>query len=404
LARALHVALPAGTRLATVLAIGILIGLGLAYPMLPKDVHSQVTLRPEPQPVPRQPTAPPRLSAEPLPLPSPLPEPPAFEGRTVFGQPPSGEPAAAQPLPAPNAGPAPVTATVKANASAEPPVVTGLPPSVRGTPVPDTAALAPPAKTVASPEPAWQRNAIPVVMPEGRPLIAILIDDVGIHRRNSARVVELKAPLTLAYMTYADDLERQSAAARALGHELMLHVPMEPIDGGVDAGPNALIETLAPEEIRRRLTWDLDRFEGYVGINNHMGSRFTASEPGMAIVMEELKRRGLLFVDSRTIGTSVAGRMAERYAVPHADRDVFLDNEQDGAAVHERLAELEAVARRRGMAIGIGHPHDGTIAALAEWLPTLEAKGFTLVPVSAVVERRMRAEPRSAAVTAPPPG
>jgi polysaccharide deacetylase 2 family uncharacterized protein YibQ len=216
-------------------------------------------------------------------------------------------------------------------------------------------------------------------------------------------VAELPAPVTIAYMTYADNLPKLTAQARARGHELMLHFPMEPLDHAVDSGPNALLTGLDEAELRRRLSWGLDRFEGYVGVNNHMGSRFTSWEPGMALVMAELRRRGLLFVDSRTIASSVAARAAERYAVPHADRDVFLDNEQESGAVHEQLARLEEVARQRGTAIGIGHPHDGTLAALAEWLPTLEGKGFALAPVSAIVERRMQSAPKSAAVAAPPP-
>jgi polysaccharide deacetylase 2 family uncharacterized protein YibQ len=252
-------------------------------------------------------------------------------------------------------------------------------------------------------EPAWRRYAVRAEVTEGHPLIAILIDDAGLNRRNTAKLVDLPGPLTIAYMTYADDLQKQSAAAHAHGHELMLHVPMEPVDHGLNAGKNALETELDAAELQRRLNWGLDRLDGYVGINNHMGSRFTAWEPGMALVMQELKRRGLLFVDSRTIAESVADRMAERYSVPHADRDVFLDNDEDGAAVAERLVDLEAVARKHGMAIGIGHPHDGTIAALAEWLPTVAQKGFVLVPVSTVVERRMENEaPTAAAIRIPP--
>lgn len=252
-------------------------------------------------------------------------------------------------------------------------------------------------------EPAWRRYAVRAAVREGHPLIAILIDDAGLNRRNTARLVDLPGPLTFAFMTYADDLEKQSAAAHAHGHELMLHVPMEPLEQAVNAGKNALETELDAAELQRRLNWGLDRLDGYVGINNHMGSRFTAWEPGMGLVMQELKRRGLLFVNSRTIADSVADRVAERYAVPHADRDVFLDNDEDGAAVTERLVDLEAVARKHGMAIAIGHPHDGTIAALAEWLPSAAQKGFVLVPVSTIVERRMEGEARSAAAITVPP-
>jgi polysaccharide deacetylase 2 family uncharacterized protein YibQ len=252
-------------------------------------------------------------------------------------------------------------------------------------------------------QPAWRRYAVRAEVTEGHPLIAILIDDAGLNRRNTARLVDLRGPLTFAFMTYADNLQKQSAAARTHGHELMLHMPMEPLDHAQNAGPNALETELDAAELHRRLLWGLDRLDGYVGINNHMGSRFTAWEPGMSMVMEELKRRGLLFVDSRTIADSVGDRMAERYSVPHADRDVFLDNDEDGAAVTERLADLEAVARKHGMAIGIGHPHDGTIAALVEWLPTMAQKGFVLVPVSTIVERRMEGEARTATTATVPP-
>jgi polysaccharide deacetylase 2 family uncharacterized protein YibQ len=164
-------------------------------------------------------------------------------------------------------------------------------------------------------------------------------------------------------------------------------VPMEPLDGELDAGPQALLDRLPADEVLRRLRWDLSRFDGYVGINNHMGSRFTQSRDGMRVVLQEIKNRGLLFIDSRTIADSVGGKLAAELGVPHADRDVFLDNEQEAAAVEQQLARTEEVARRRGYAIAIGHPHDATIAALTRWLPTLERRGFVLVPVSAIVRR-----------------
>jgi polysaccharide deacetylase 2 family uncharacterized protein YibQ len=120
-----------------------------------------------------------------------------------------------------------------------------------------------------------------------------------------------------------------------------------------------------------------------------MGSRFTASEPDMRLVLAELKRRGLLFLDSRTIAGSVGAAVATQLGVPFAERDVFLDNVQSADAVEAKLAELERIARAHGHAIAIGHPHDATIAALAAWLPTLRARGFALVPLSTIVKRRM---------------
>jgi polysaccharide deacetylase 2 family uncharacterized protein YibQ len=402
LPRFLRLGISPAAALVSVLGVGILIGIALSYHLLQREVLRQEAVasaampaRPAPWSeivVPRPATAPPpEAAAQPAPAPRPevahLPKPPETLARSPFGIPRSMERPEPEPMPGPNAAMAPPG---------------GGPVALRPSPM-EPAALTLPPPVAAPSDPAWRRFAVHAPTPAGHPLIAILIDDVGVNRRNAAKVATLPGPLTLAYMTYADHLAKQAAEARAGGHELMLHFPMEPLDAHQDAGPNALETGLDPAELRRRLIWGLDRFEGYVGVNNHMGSRFTAWEPGMAMVMQELARRGLLFVDSRTVVGSAGARLAERYGVPHADRDVFLDNEQDGAAVAERLMELEAVARRRGMAIGIGHPHDGTIAALAEWLPSLEAKGFVLVPVSTIVQRRMEHEAKSAAVAGGPP-
>jgi hypothetical protein len=237
----------------------------------------------------------------------------------------------------------------------------------------------------------WQQNAVAVAPPAGKPMIAIVLDDVGVNRRGAQKAIGLPAPLTLAFMTYADDLAKMSAEARQQGHELMLHVPMQPVSETMDPGPNVLRDDLPAAELVQRLGWGLARFDGYVGINNHMGSRFTASPEGMALVMRELKARGLLFLDSLTAGNSVAGEAAARSGVPYAVRDVFLDNEPDDlAAIHRQLAILEQTARARGYAIGIGHPHDGTVTALQQWIPEMQARGFALVPISAIVRHRQQ--------------
>ncbi|MGF1631132.1 MAG: divergent polysaccharide deacetylase family protein [Kiloniellaceae bacterium] len=239
--------------------------------------------------------------------------------------------------------------------------------------------------------PLWQRNAVATAVAEGRPMIAVVLDDVGVNRRGARNAIALPAPLTLAFMTYANDLAAMTAQAQAAGHELMLHVPMQPVSDAMDPGPNVLREDLPRAELLQRLAWGLDRFEGYVGINNHMGSRFTASPEGMALVMDALRTRGLLFLDSLTAGNSVAGDLAARSGVPYAVRDVFLDNEPDDpAAIHQQLSILEQTARARGYAIGIGHPHDGTVAALEQWIPEMQARGFALVPISAIVRHRQR--------------
>ena len=234
----------------------------------------------------------------------------------------------------------------------------------------------------------WQKFAVPAPPTGGKPMIAVIIDDMGVDRKRSERVMRLPGPLTISLMSYANDPDEQAAEARAHGHELMMHVPMEPLAEAMDAGPGVLKESLGAEEIRRQFIEDLGNFKGYVGINNHMGSRFTAYAPGMRIVMEELHRRGLLFIDSLTTEHSVGLALAQKAGVPTAGRNVFLDNLGDFAAVEGQLAKLEDVARKKGAAIAIGHPRDATIDALAAWLPTLQEKGFVLVPVTTVVRAR----------------
>ncbi len=238
--------------------------------------------------------------------------------------------------------------------------------------------------------PAWQRFAVPVANIGTRPTIAVVLDDLGLDRPGTRRAIALPAPLTLSFMTYAEGLARMAGQARAAGHELMLHVPMAPRDAGYDPGPNVLDSDLPDAELARRLDWGLERFDGFVGVNNHMGSRFTASPRGMAAVMAALEGRGLLFLESLTSPASVGAAMARRAGVAYATRDVFLDNEwSDRAAIAGQLARLEAVALRRGSAIGIGHPHRATLDVLARWLPEARARGFAIVPISAIVRQRL---------------
>jgi polysaccharide deacetylase 2 family uncharacterized protein YibQ len=250
------------------------------------------------------------------------------------------------------------------------------------------------APAIAEPEPGaptWLRNAVAAPEVDGRPAIAVVIDDLGMNRRGTAALNRLQAPLTLSFLPYAGALEEQARAGRAAGHELMLHLPMEPT-GDEWPGPDALLSTLTPDDLVTRLRAQLLSFKGFVGINNHMGSLLTAERGSMALLMAELRARGLLFLDSRTTARSVAADEALRAGVAHASRDVFLDNDVDPKAIRRQLALTEQIARRRGSAVAIGHPHDATIAALRGWLPSLEQRGFVLVPVSSIVARQSCAD------------
>ena len=233
--------------------------------------------------------------------------------------------------------------------------------------------------------PVWRRNAVAFALPAPAPMIALVFDDLGMDRVHTAEVIRLPGPLTLSFLPYAGDLAHQTAAGHAAGHELLVHMPMEPLAAGLDPGPGALLVRLPPDEIMRRLDRGLAAFTGYVGINNHMGSRFTSDRALLTPVLAELKRRGLLFLDSATAPSSVGAAVAASLHLPHTKRNVFLDDELTQGAIRANLGRLEEIARRNGSAVAIGHPHQLTLEVVTPWLAGLAARGFVLAPLSAVV-------------------
>jgi polysaccharide deacetylase 2 family uncharacterized protein YibQ len=302
--------------------------------------------------------------------------------------------APATPEPTVEAGPAPEATTVAP--SSPTPVYTEPVNSAAPAPEPTATATLPaiPADEVAALQAlptssTWLANALPEVDSNGRPMVAIIIDDVGVDYANSPGAIALPAPVTLSFMSYADGLDGMTQDARARGHELMLHLPMEPVDPTIDPGPHGLRLSQTPAEIEANVQWALARFDGYIGVNNHMGSLFTRSREGMGLVLAELRRRGLMFLDSRTVADSVGARVASELGVPNLVRDVFLDNDPAPAAIEAQLMELERIARERGYAIAIGHPYPSTLAALNAWLPTLKARGIVAVPVSTILRQKL---------------
>lgn len=230
--------------------------------------------------------------------------------------------------------------------------------------------------------------------PEQQPLpphhgpskIAIVIDDVGLDVAGSRRAVALPAAITLSYIPYANHLPEQTRLAHNAGHELLLHMPMQPM-GSADPGPGALSVELPPDELRQRLDTALASFTGYDGMNNHMGSKFTADRAAMDLVMADLLPRHIFFLDSRTSAQSVGYAVAREHGIPAISRDVFLDDDMSAKAVRAQLEATERVARHKGFAVAIGHPHAVTLQALEEWIPDAEKRGFVLVPINSLVNQ-----------------
>lgn len=242
------------------------------------------------------------------------------------------------------------------------------------------------------PAPAWQRFAVARPPTEGKPTISLIIDDMG--QGLSERAIALPAPLTLSWLPYSGHLPELIASGIAHGHEIMLHMPMEAL-GHTNPGPGTLRTWLPMEQNRAFLLAALDTVPHAVGLNQHEASVASLSVPLMDMVASELHARGMLFVDSVTIPHSVALSRAEAMGLPTAARDVFIDNDNDPAYIRAQLAEVEAIARRYGHVIAIGHPRPVTMDVLETYLPTLAERGFVLWPISATVAEEMRIQAAS---------
>lgn len=220
-----------------------------------------------------------------------------------------------------------------------------------------------------------------------RPVIAVVIDDMGMVQGELKRFAALPAEVTFAFLPYSPNLEYQTRVIRDNGHEMIVHLPMEPKRATANPGPHALLTRLSDGELRQQIAWNLGRFEGFAGINNHMGSRFTEDPRVMRAVMSALKTRNLYFLDSMTTSRSVGIPMAMEFGVPQAQRDIFLDNKRDYDSILKQLRKAERIAERRGHAIAIGHPHRITYQVLRDWVPTLQRKGIRLVALSSLIKR-----------------
>ena len=222
--------------------------------------------------------------------------------------------------------------------------------------------------------------------PTAQARIAIIIDDLGNDRAAVELLSRWREPVAGAVLPM---LAGSGAAAETLsrsGKEVLLHLPMEPLGfPGVRPGPGLVLVRQTDAEIRSTLAEDLDSVPHAAGVNNHMGSLATADRRVMQVVAEELARRGLFFVDSRTTDHTVAAEAAFRARVPSASRRVFLDDVQTVEAVERSLDDLVAKARAEGSAIAIGHPHPVTLAVLERELPRLAGRGVRLVRVSELV-------------------
>ncbi len=228
--------------------------------------------------------------------------------------------------------------------------------------------------------------AVAAVGAAGPARVALVIDDLGRSLEELDELRHLGVPITYAVLPFEVQTPEVVAALRRRHEEILCHLPMEPRSGG-NPGPGALREGMTPEELRRSTLAAIAAVPGAVGVNNHMGSALSADEGSMATILAVLSARGLYFLDSRTSAQSVGFRVATHLGVPAAERQVFLDDDPKPEAVSAEFQRLLDLARTRGAAIAIGHPHAATLATLAAEVPRAQAQGYRFVAVSALLDR-----------------
>jgi polysaccharide deacetylase 2 family uncharacterized protein YibQ len=224
-------------------------------------------------------------------------------------------------------------------------------------------------------------------VPGAPPRIAVVINGMGMSDGATAEVIKaLPAPISVAYGAYGRNLQDWVEKTRNAGHEVLLQIPLEPLDYPTnDPGPHTLLTTLPPEENLKRLQWLMSRFTGYVGITNLMGAKFESTQTSFVPVLEEVKARGLLFVDDGSVKDSAGGQIAGAIGLDYATADVQIDAVPSPDDINKALARLEAVAKEKGFAIGVASAKPATIKQVAQWAGQLQGKNIILIPVSAAI-------------------
>ena len=217
--------------------------------------------------------------------------------------------------------------------------------------------------------------------------IAIMVGGLGRSAAATKAALDaLPAAVTLGFTPYAGDVGQWTAQARERGHEILLQVPMEPLDfPESDPGPHTLRSGQEEEANIQHLTWSLGRFTGYAGVTNLLGQRFLSDSEALAPILTYLNRRGLYFFDNGAASQSAVPVVAAQVGIPAAQSGAALDSIQNAPEIDRRLSELETQARANGSALGSAFLYPVSVARIAVWARGLEARGFVLVPVSAIV-------------------
>ena len=221
--------------------------------------------------------------------------------------------------------------------------------------------------------------------PGASPRVAIIVDDLGYNRRIARKFLDLDAVLTYSVLPHTPHTKSIAREIQAKGQEIMLHLPMEPLEyPRINPGPGTLLTSMSPDELVTQLKKNLAAVPGIKGVNNHMGSKMTAESSQVYQIFTILKQHDLFFVDSRSTAATVCRPSARLFQLPFAERDVFIDHVQSPEFIRKQLRSLIRIAKKTGQAVGIVHPSKTSLTILQEMLPEIE-KEVKLVPASQLV-------------------
>ena len=218
------------------------------------------------------------------------------------------------------------------------------------------------------------------------PKISFIIDDLGYEKEIAQKIIELDFPVTLSILPFLQNSEYIAEEGNKNNQEIMLHLPMEPNNSNIDPGPGAIKSYMSEEEIRQTVRSSIFDFPYVIGVNNHMGSKITENREIMKIILEEIRRYNLFFIDSMTSKNSIAYKLAQEMGVKTAVRSVFLDNKNDMEYIKKQISEAREIALKDGEAIAIGHSRINTFYVLKRMVPELIKTGIEIVPASQLVK------------------
>lgn len=231
------------------------------------------------------------------------------------------------------------------------------------------------------------RYRVPIEVTSSRPQIAIIMDDMGRSMKTFRNLLELDLLVTPAIMPETRNATEAALLFQDAGREYMIHMPMQPQSyPRVSPGTNALLLGQSEAQTRKLVRYYMEKVPGAVGGNNHMGSGYTQSRTAMRVVLDELQQAALFFIDSKTIGNSVAYDEARRMHVPTASRQIFLDNTEDVAYIRKQIRKMIRMSDDRGELVAICHPYPETLQALRQELPWLKQQQVEFVPASTLVK------------------